>query len=391
MISKSLDLTGQSIWKYPLASDTIDEGDINSLIDWLRTNPRLTMGDVTKKFEKMWSEYIGTEYSVYVNSGSSASLLMVYSLLNANKLKNKRFLVPANGWVTTLSPFIQFGIEPIMVDADKDNYNIDLNIVEDYLKRGDIDGFIFVHVLGVPHRKKDLLYLKEKYGCYILEDSCASVGAKYGDGSFVGTVGDMSSFSFYFGHQLSTIEGGFINTNDEFLYKELLKLRSHGWVKDIVNDEYRNDENFPFIFNEPGFNVRSTDLQAYIGLRQLKKADSIFQKRSENHLRYLDKLNYRFELQDCTDTTPVSLHIGILAESNEHRKSVIKECHNHSIETRVWSHGNLGKHNFWTSRYGEFDGEVSNKIYERGFIVPTHPLINLEDVDFISEVCNGAE
>ena len=107
--------------------------------------------------------------------------------------------------------------------------------------------------------------------------------------------------------------------------------------------------------------------------------------------KYLSATFYRFELQDCTDTTPVSLHIGILAESNEHRKSVIKECHNHSIETRVWSHGNLGKHNFWTSRYGEFDGEVSNKIYERGFIVPTHPLINLEDVDFISEVCNGAE
>ena len=88
MISKSLDLTGQSIWKYPLASDTIDEGDINSLIDWLRTNPRLTMGDITKQFERKWAEYIGTNYSVYVNSGSSANLLMLYSLLNANKLKN---------------------------------------------------------------------------------------------------------------------------------------------------------------------------------------------------------------------------------------------------------------------------------------------------------------
>ncbi len=122
---------------------------------------------------------------------------------------------------------------------------------------------------------------------------------------------------------------------------------------------------------------------------QLKKADGIFQKRSENHLRYIEKLNYRFELQDCTNTIPVSLHIGILAESNEHRKKVIQECNENSIETRVWSHGNLGKHNFWTSRYGEFEGKIANKIYERGFIIPTHPLINLEDVDFISEVCNG--
>ena len=279
MKNKSLDLTGQSLWNYPLASDTIDENDIDSLINWLRTNPRLTMGKVTKQFERKWADFIGTNYSVYLNSGSSANLLMVYSLLNAGKLKNNKFLVPSCGWATTLSPFIQFGIEPIMVDAEDGNYNIDLNIVEDYLKRGDIDGFIFVHVLGVPHRRKELLYLKEKYGCYILEDSCASVGAKYDDESYVGTLGDMSSFSFYFGHQLSTIEGGFINTDDKFLYEELLKLRSHGWVKDIVNDEYRNDENFPFIFNEPGFNVRSTDLQAYIGLRQLEKARLIFTKR----------------------------------------------------------------------------------------------------------------
>ena len=99
-------------------------------------------------------------------------------------------------------------------------------------------------------------------------------------------------------------------------------------------------------------------------------------------------LNDKFELQNCENTTPVSLHIGILAESNEHRKSVIEECNKNSIETRVWSHGNLGKHKFWTSRYGEFNGEVANKIYERGFIVPTHPSIDLEDIDFISGVCN---
>ena len=388
MKNKSLDLTGQSLWKYPLASDTIDENDIDSLINWLRTNPRLTMGEVTKQFERKWADFIGTNYSVYLNSGSSANLLMVYSLLNAGKLKNNKFLVPSCGWATTLSPFIQFGIEPIMVDAEDGNYNIDLNIVEDYLKLGDVDGFIFVHVLGVPHRRKELSYLKEKYGCYILEDSCASVGAKYDNESYVGTLGDMSSFSFYFGHQLSTIEGGFINTDDEFLYEELLKLRSHGWVKDIVNDEYRNDENFPFIFNEPGFNVRSTDLQAYIGLRQLEKAERIFSKRNENHMRYVEKLNDRFELQDCENTTPVSLHIGILAESNKHRKEVIEECNKNSIETRVWSHGNLGKHKFWTSRYGEFSGEVANKIYERGFIVPTHPFLELKNIDFISEICN---
>jgi CDP-6-deoxy-D-xylo-4-hexulose-3-dehydrase len=375
-------------YKYPLASDTINKKDVNKLVSWLKTMPQFTMGEITKQFEKKWSNFTGTKYSVYVNSGSSANLLMVYSLLNAGKLKNNKFLVPSNGWVTTLSPFIQFGIESIMVDSEGGNFNIDLNIVEDYLKRGDIDGFIFVHVLGVPHRRKELLYLKEKYGCYILEDCCASVGAKFANGDYIGTVGDMSSFSFYFGHQLSTIEGGFINTNDEFLYKELLKLRSHGWVKDIATDDWRSNENFPFIFLEPGFNVRPTDFQAYIGLGQIDKAELIFERRSQNHIRYTQMLSNKFEWQDWKRATPVSLHIGILAESNEHRKKVIESCQKNGIETRIWSHGNLGKHKFWTSRYGEFNGKVSSKIYDRGFIVPTHPSIDLEDIDFICGVCN---
>lgn len=380
----------QNKYKYPLASDTIDTKDIKKLTSWLGTMPQFTMGEMTKKFEKKWSEFIGTDYSVYVNSGSSANLLMAYALKNLGWLKNNKFLVPSNGWVTTISPFIQFGIDTIMVDSEECNYNIDLNIVEDYLKKGEVDGFIFVHVLGVPHRRKELSFLKEKYGCYILEDSCASVGAKFGNGDYIGTVGDMSTFSFYFGHQLSTIEGGFINTSDRTLYTELLKLRSHGWVKDIANEEWRNHEDFPFVFLEPGFNVRPTDFQAYIGLGQIDKAESIFEKRSQNHIRYTQKLSNRFEWQDWKRATPVSLHIGILAETNEHRKRVIKKCHENGIETRIWSHGNLGKHKFWIDRYGEFNGKVSNKIYERGFIVPTHPSIDLEDIDYISEVCNEA-
>ena len=155
----------QNKYKYPLASDTIDTKDIKKLTSWLGTMPQFTMGEMTKKFEKKWSEFIGTDYSVYVNSGSSANLLMAYALKNLGWLKNNKFLVPSNGWVTTISPFIQFGIDTIMVDSEECNYNIDLNIVEDYLKKGEVDGFIFVHVLGVPHRRKELSFLKEKYGC----------------------------------------------------------------------------------------------------------------------------------------------------------------------------------------------------------------------------------
>ena len=396
MISKSLDLTGQSLWKYPLASDTIDEQDINSLIDWLRTNPRLTMGEVTKQFERKWADFIGTNYSVYLNSGSSANLLMVYSLLNAGKLKNNKFLVPSCGWATTLSPFIQFGIEPIMVDAEDGNYNIDLNIVEDYLKLGDIDGFIFVHVLGVPHRRKELSYLKEKYGCYILEDSCASLGSSYEDGTKVGQIGDMSSFSFYFGHQFSTIEGGMVSTDDEELYHLLLMLRSHGWGKDLPNELYRqkmvenNIDSFhePFTFLVPGFNLRSTDLQAFIGIKQLDKANWITEHRTKNHFEYAKQLKGHFEFQDWGNDNPCSISFGALARNEEHRKEVIGRLVDNGIETRIFSAGNLGLHPFWIERYGEFHGEIADKIHSRGFFLPNYPELTKEDISFISEICN---
>ena len=110
--------------KYPLAKETINKEDINSLIDWLKTEPRLTMAEITKEFEYKWSNYIGTKYSVFVNSGSSANLLMISTLIQSGKLNSKKVIVPSVAWSTTISPIIQFGLEPIMVDADKKTFGI---------------------------------------------------------------------------------------------------------------------------------------------------------------------------------------------------------------------------------------------------------------------------
>mgnify|MGYP003119857856 FL=1 len=204
--------------KYPLAKETINEEDIDALCEWLRTYPRLTKDKLTWEVEEKWAEYIGTNYAVFNNSGSSANLLMVAAALQAGRIPNKKIVVPSVGWVTTISPAIQLGLEPIMVGADPETYGMDLDQLEAVCERDRPDAVIFVQVLGVPHHKERLLALKEKYGFILLEDACAALGASYADGSMVGTVGDMSSFSFYFGHQLSTIEGGMVNTNDPELY-----------------------------------------------------------------------------------------------------------------------------------------------------------------------------
>jgi CDP-6-deoxy-D-xylo-4-hexulose-3-dehydrase len=382
--------------KYPLAKETINQDDVNALIDWLKTNPRLTMSELTEEFEQKWANYIGTKYAVFTNSGSSANLLMINTLIQSGKLKSKKIIVPAVSWSTTISPIIQFGYEPIMVDADEKTFGIDLDQTEELLKNGDIGGIIFVQVLGVPHYKDRLLELCDQYDVPLLEDSCAALGSSYEDGTKVGQVGDMSTFSFYFGHQFSTIEGGMINTDDEDLYHILLMLRSHGWGKDLPNDLYKqlmekNDiDPFhePFTFLIPGFNLRSTDLQAFIGLRQVEKADWIFDKRTQNHIEYGKRLKENFKFQDWGNDNPCSISFGVLAKSKEHRKEVVSRLVDNGIETRVFSAGNLGLHPFWVNRFGEFHGEVADKIHSRGFFLPNYPELEIEDIYFISGVCN---
>jgi len=382
--------------KYPLAKETITEVEIQRLIEWLKKYPRLTKGELTVEFEKKWAEYIGTKYSVFVNSGSSANLLMIYALKVMGKLKGK-VIVPSVGWVTTISPLIQFGIEPVMVDADKKTFGIDLEQTEFLLKTEDISAIIFVQVLGVPHYKEELLNLSKKYNVPLLEDACASLGSSYEDGTMVGRVGDMSTFSFYFGHQFSTIEGGIINTDDENLYHMLLMLRSHGWGKDLPKDLYKqkmddnNVDSFhePFTFLVPGFNLRSTDLQANFGLMQIEKADWISEMRTENHIEYAKQLDGHFEFQDWGDDNPCSISFGALAESKEHRKEVVNRLVENGIETRIFSAGNLGLHPFWVNRYGEFHGEVADKIHSRGFFLPNYPELEIDDINFISGVCKN--
>jgi len=382
---------------YPLAKETINDEDVDALCTWLKSYPRLTKGALTWQVEEDWAKYIGTRYSVFNNSGSSANLLMVAAAVQAGRIPNKKIAVPSVGWVTTISPAMQLGLEPIMVGADPETYGMDLDQLEAVCERDRPDAVIFVQVLGVPHYKERLLALKEKYGFILLEDACAALGASYADGSMVGTVGDMSSFSFYFGHQLSTIEGGMVNVNDPELYEMLLMLRSHGWAKDLPKDSYDelmsehgvDDFHSPFTFFIPGYNLRSTDLQAFLGIRQIKKADWAARRRYENHCLYAEKLEGYVEFQKWGDNTPVSISFGALASSTEHRREIVERLVANGVETRIYSAGNLGRHPFWTAKYEEFVDEHSDKIHSQGFFIPNYPELTADEIDFICNVVKG--
>ena len=380
--------------KYYLAEDTIDKQDINALIEWLKTYPRLTKGPLTPIFEKKWSDWLGRKYSVFCNSGSSADLLMYYTLLISGILKNKKIIVPSVGWATTVSPAIQFGFEPIMCEADKETFGLDLNYLEELLKKHNPSTVIMVQVLGVPHKMDELMALKEKYGFILLEDACAAMGSSY-KGRRVGTFGDMSAFSLYFGHQISTIEGGLVSTDNKLFNNILLMLRSHGWGKDLDKEtqeefikKYNIDDfHSPFVFYEPGFNLRPTDLNAFLGIRQVDKMEWLIKRRSENHAIYKKNLSEVFYIQKTEpDSIICSISFGALAKDIEERRRIIKALEDNSIETRIFSAGNLGLHPFWINRYGKKSFPVADRIHWSGFFLPNNPSLKPEDIEFISKV-----
>ena len=380
--------------KYYLAEDTIDQVDINALIDWLKTNPRLTKHKLTSEFEQKWSGWIHRNHSVFVNSGSSANLLMYYVLLLSGRLKNKKVIVPSVGWATTVAPAIQFGFEPIMCEADPDTFGLDLNHLEELIKKHDPGVVVMVQVLGVPHKMNEMLALKAKYGFFLLEDACAAMGSSY-RGRKVGTFGDMASFSFYFGHQISTIEGGAVSTDDAAFNDLLLMTRSHGWGKDL--ERARHDElirkydiddfHSPFVFYEPGFNFRSTDLAAFLGIRQIDKMDWLIKRRHENHFLYKKLLGDRFTYQKADpDSVICSIHFGMVANDIEERRKIVRALEENGIETRIFSAGNLGLHPFWFNRYGKFSAPVADKIHYAGLFLPNNPSLKEEDIAFISKI-----
>ena len=380
--------------QYLLAEQTIDEQDLQDLIAWLKTNPWLTQGELVKTFEKRWAEWLGVKYATFVNSGSSANLLMYYALLLSGKLRNKKVIVPAVSWATTVAPAIQLGFEPIMCEADWDTFGLDLNYLETLLKKHEPGAVIIVHVLGVPNEMASLLELKERFGFMLMEDACAATGSRYDD-RLVGSFGEMGTFSLFFGHHCSTIEGGMVCTNDEELHEVLVQIRSHGWPKDLPLEKEAEQArkydviefNRPFTFYYPGFNVRSTDLNARVGLSQMKKIDYVVKRRIENHEAYQSRFRDApgFHCQQNDRATICSISFVALAQSLEHRNQIAHVLKTKRIETRPLGGGNMSRQPFWAERYGTTVFPVADRIHNTAFQLPNHPFLSLEDVNYICD------
>lgn len=378
-----------------LVSDTIDRSDINSLIEWLSQDeiPRLTKGDLTSTLEQEWAKKIGTKYSVFVNSGSSSILLSLAAFLQRKNLKNKKIVIPGLSWATDISSPMLLGMEPIMCDCNLSDLSCDLDHLEDLFKQHNPAAFILVSPLGLVPDMDRVLALCKQYDVFLFEDVCESMGSKY-QGNYLGTFGFASFYSMYFGHHLSTIEGGFINTNDEDYYHLLLMMRSHGWDRDLPRSkqlELRNQysvSDFDSLYNfyVPGFNLRSTDLQAFIGLRAIKKLDSYCERRRANFELY--KKNIKINLINIEERSGDFVSNFAYPILNEYKKDIVSELISSNIEVRPLIAGDMSQKPMWYEQYGHVNLPNCRIVNQNGFYIPNHQDLKTEDVLNICRIIN---
>jgi CDP-6-deoxy-D-xylo-4-hexulose-3-dehydrase len=379
-----------------LVSDTIDRHDINSLIEWLSQDeiPRLTKGELTVELENKWATKIGSKYSVFVNSGSSSILLTLAALKHSGRLKNNKVVVPLLSWATDLSSPILLGLESILCDCNLTDLSCDLDHLEEIFKNEFPSTFILVSVLGLVPDMDRIVELCKKYDVLLLEDVCESMGSKH-KGKYLGTFGLASFFSMYFGHHLSTIEGGFINTDDEEFYYTLLMMRSHGWARDLPphkQNEYKEKYNLTdfenlYNFYLPGMNLRSTDLQAYIGLRAIDKLDNFSQIRNSNFNYYISHIkNNELNLHIDADNFISNFAMPILSKN---RDSIVENLIKNNIECRPLIAGNLANKPFWYENFTKPELKNCELLDQYGFYIPNHQDLTIDNLNKITKIINN--
>jgi CDP-6-deoxy-D-xylo-4-hexulose-3-dehydrase len=380
-----------------LVKDTIDKDDIKSLISWLdqETIPRLTKGDLTIELEKKWADKIGSKYSVFVNSGSSAILLSLAVLKEFRLIKNNKLVAPALSWATDVSSPLLLGFDTRLCDCNLTDLSCDLDHLEKIFIDFEPSVFISVAPLGLVPDMEKLVNLCKKYDVLLLEDVCESMGSTYNN-KYLGSFGFASFFSTYFGHHLSTIEGGFINTDNEEFYHGLLMMRSHGWDRDLPETKQKelrkqsNVDDFSalYTFFVPGMNLRSTDLQAFIGIRAVDKLDHFSDIRNRNFNLYLKLVKDNLININPKPTDFVSNFAFPVVSKN--KASIVDNLKKHKVECRPLIAGNMANKPFWIKNYGKSnDFPNADLIDQLGFYVPNHQGLKENEIELVSSIING--
>jgi CDP-6-deoxy-D-xylo-4-hexulose-3-dehydrase len=359
----------QNNFNWPLINDNVSQTDRQVLSDFILSGERLTNGPKVKEFENIWSEWLGTKHSVMVNSGASAnyiSIAMAKEVMGIGEV-----IVPPLGWVSDLASIAQLGMKPVIVDIDMKNLAITAENIKNAITP-DTKAIVLIHCLGFNGISDEIIKIAKDNNILLIEDCCESHGATY-KGQKIGTFGDISLFSFYFGHHITTVEGGIICTDNEKLYNLAKLFRSHGMTREAspeVQEYYQ--ATFPelnplFTFAVAGFNMRSTEINAVLGIEQMKRLDYNIARRTENLNIWLSNLNIsKFYLDfDVEGSSNFALPLVLQEPNKEKLKAVCDVLEEEKVEYRL---GTAGGGNQALQPYLKFynhrvEGELLNVNY----------------------------
>lgn len=387
----------------PLNASTFGDDEINEAIAVLRSG-RITMGARCLAFEEAFADYMNTKNAVFVNSGSSANLLAFFAMANSQvPLRGQmrrlergfEVIVPAVTWSTSIWPIVQAGGVPVLVDSDPDTLQMDLDQVEQAIGP-DTVGICAVHVLGNAVPLQRLKHICEERHLWLIEDTCESLGTVHLHKK-AGTWGDMGTYSFFFSHHITTIEGGMITTDDDDLAELLRCLRAHGWTRHLRN-RAQVESRYPgidprFMFINTGFNVRPTEINAAFGLHQLKKLEGFNLRRVQiaaqwqNDLLPLTNQGLLQPMIPTPDTNPTWFGFPVICRDTDLRDRLKAHLESNGIETRPIICGNLARQPAFQTIPHRIAGSLSgaDRVMDCGLFWGAHPLMTDHDTSYVTQ------
>ena len=329
-------------YKWPLINDNITRKDKEVLSDFILNSNRFTNGPKVKEFESLWSKWLGVKHSVMVNSGASGNFI---SIAMVKELKGVgEVIVPPIGWVSDISSVTQLGMTPVFVDVSLSNFNITAENIKAAITEN-TKAIVLVHALGFNAINDEIIKIAKDNNIMLIEDCCEAHGATY-KGKRVGSFGDISLFSFYFGHHITTIEGGTVCVNDDHLYDLAKLFRSHGMTRETSPKMQKDfQQRYPnlnplFTFGVAGFNMRSSELNAVLGIEQMNRIDGNILARRNNFrlwLNHLDSDKYHTDY-DVEGNSNFALPL-MLVNSSDSLDKVCRVLEQEEVEYRLGTAG----------------------------------------------------
>ncbi len=370
------------IYMIPLAKPYIDEREISAVVEVLKSG-WLTHGPKVKEFERMFAEYIGTKYAIAVNSCTSA-LQLVMEVLN---IKGE-VILPSFTFVASANAIVTSGAIPIFVDIVEDTYNIDPNKIEERINKR-TQAIMPVHFAGHPCDMKPIMEIAEKHNLHVIEDSAECIGGLYNNKK-TGSFG-IGCFSFFPTKNITTGEGGIITTNDDSLEERIKILRAHG-IPSMTHEREKSKKPWLRSATEAGYNFRMCDINAAIGIEQMKKIDDMNKKRIEV-ARYLSKKLTNNKItkptihKNCRHVFQIYV---IMLDTSINRIDFIKKVMEKDIQASVHFDPPVHLQPYYTNiGWKKGDLPITEHVSEHVVTLPLFPSITKRDLDFISQIINS--